>query len=80
MIPDEGRSVIFLLEKERYVSVVKATQSGEAAFLTSLRRFSSRKAKANREVARLRGKASATESKEGAGGGASQSAQGGNPT
>ena len=46
-------SIVFLLEEDRYVSVVKATASGKALFLTSFRRLSSEDAKRQREIQRL---------------------------
>lgn len=52
-IQESAQAVIFLLEDEGYVSVVKATRSGRAAFLTSFRRLSSEAAKREREIARL---------------------------
>lgn len=52
-IQESEQAVIFLLEDDGYVSVVKATQSGRAAFLTSFRRLSSETAKREREIARL---------------------------
>jgi hypothetical protein len=50
-------SVIFILEEEGYVTVVKATKSGKGLFMTSLRRLSSRQAQRDRELQRLRRKA-----------------------
>lgn len=52
-IQESDKAMLFLLEEEGYVSVVKATQSGRAAFLTSFRRLSSEAAKREREIARL---------------------------
>lgn len=45
--------MVFLQEEAGYVTVVKATKSGRAAFLTSFRRLSSDAAKRDREIARL---------------------------
>ncbi|GAB2182666.1 phage minor head protein [Denitratisoma sp. agr-D3] len=52
-VRESDQAMLFLLEEEGYVTVVKATQSGRAAFLTSFRRLSSDKAKRDREVRRL---------------------------
>lgn len=52
-IQESAQAVIFLLEDEGYVSVVKATRSGRAAFLTSFRRLSSQEVKRNEEIKRL---------------------------
>ena len=52
-IYDADGSIIFLLEEGGYVSVVKATASGKALFLTSFRRLSSDDAKRQREIQRL---------------------------
>lgn len=52
-IQDGESSLIFLLESEGYVTVVKATKTGKAVFVTSLRRLSSDEAKREREVRRL---------------------------
>lgn len=51
-VPD-GQSIVYLLEADGYVVVVKATRTGRAVFLTSLRRLSSRETKHDREVQRL---------------------------
>jgi len=56
-IPDADQSMVFLLEDSGYVSVVKATASGKALFLTSFRRLSSREVKRNEEIKRLLRKA-----------------------
>jgi len=45
--------MVFLLEDGGYVSVVKATATGKALFLTSFRRLSSEDAKRQREIQRL---------------------------
>lgn len=63
VIEDERGALIFINEADGYVSVVKATRSGNAVFLTSFRRLSSQEAKRDAEIRRLRDKA--------AGGGAS---------
>ena len=52
-IPDSDQSMVFLLEDGGYVSVVKATATGKALFLTSFRRLSSEDAKRQREIQRL---------------------------
>lgn len=71
-IQDGKASLVYLLEMEGYVTVVKTTGSGKAVFMSSFRRLSSDQAKRDREIRRLMDKA--------ADGGASQSAKGGNPT
>ncbi|WP_439861619.1 phage head morphogenesis protein [Pseudomonas sp. MBLB4136] len=50
-------SLIYILEEDSYVTVIKATKSGKAVFMTSLRRLSSREAQRDRELLRLRSKA-----------------------
>lgn len=52
-IRESEQAMIFLLEDAGYVSVVKATKTGRAAYLTSFRRLSSEAAKREREIARL---------------------------
>ncbi len=52
-IRESDKAMLFLLEEEGYVSVVKATQTGRAAFLTSFRRLSSKQVKRDEEVRRL---------------------------
>jgi hypothetical protein len=52
-ILEPGNAMVFLQEEAGYVTVVKATKSGRAAFLTSFRRLSSDAAKRDREIARL---------------------------
>lgn len=71
-LQDGDLTMIYVLEEDSYVTVVKATDTGKAVFLTSFRRLSSNQAKRDREIRRLM--------ERGTGGGASQSAQGGNPT
>lgn len=56
-IQDSDTSLIFLLEDAGYVTVVKATKTGKAVFMTSLRRLSSDEAKREREIKRLLDKA-----------------------
>jgi hypothetical protein len=57
-IIESDKAVIFVLEeKDGFVSVVHATQSGKAAFLTSFRRLSKDEAKRSSEIRRLRKKA-----------------------
>jgi hypothetical protein len=52
-IQEADKAMLFLLEEEGYVTVVKATQTGRAAFMTSFRRLSSRQVKRNEEIRRL---------------------------
>jgi hypothetical protein len=52
-IQESDKALLFLLEDAGYVTVVKATQSGRAAFMTSFRRLSSEEAKREREIQRL---------------------------
>lgn len=54
-IQDTDVSLIYLLEEDPggYVSVVKATRTGKAVFLTSFRRLSSEGAKRSEEIKRL---------------------------
>lgn len=52
-IQDTDTSLIFLLESAGYVTVVKATKTGKAVFMTSLRRLSSGEVKRNEEILRL---------------------------
>ena len=54
-ILDKG-SLIYILEKDGYVSVIKATKTGKALFVTSVRRLSSKKAWHDQELRRLMGK------------------------
>jgi hypothetical protein len=56
-IQDASGAVIYLWEDGGYVTVVKATKSGKALFMTSFRKLSSRQAYRDREIERLRGKA-----------------------
>nr|WP_064494318.1 phage minor head protein [Pseudomonas chengduensis] len=49
-------SLIFILESQGYVTVIKATKSGKGVFMTSLRRLSARQAQRDRELQRLRRK------------------------
>lgn len=55
-IQDASGAVIYLWEDGGYVTVVKATKSGKALFMTSFRKLSSRQAYRDREIERLRGK------------------------
>lgn len=55
-IQEGERNLIYILEDEGYVSVVKATATGEGLFLTSLRRLSSNELKRDMELTRLRSK------------------------
>ncbi|MGE8453322.1 MAG: hypothetical protein ACN6OP_22480 [Pseudomonadales bacterium] len=50
-------SLIFILESQGYVTVIKATKSGKGVFMTSLRRLSARQAQRDRELRRLKRKA-----------------------
>ena len=50
-------SLVYILEDPSYVTVIKATKSGKAIFMTSLRRLSIRAAQRDRELQRLRAKA-----------------------
>lgn len=52
-IQDSGNSLVYLLQEPGYVSVIKATRTGNAIWLTSLRRLSSDQAKRDREIQRL---------------------------
>ena len=54
-IQDTDVSLIYLLQEDAggYVSVVKATRTGKAVFLTSFRRLSSEGAKRSEEIKRL---------------------------
>jgi hypothetical protein len=53
-LQDSPRSLVYLLEEETgYVSIVKATQSGKAVYLTSFRRLSRKQGKRDREIKRL---------------------------
>jgi hypothetical protein len=54
VIQENERTLIFVLEEDAgYVTVVKATQTGRAAFLTSFRRLSSQEVKRDEEIRRL---------------------------
>lgn len=55
-IQDGTASLVYVLEEEGYVSVVQATRTGKALFLTSFRRLSSNALKRDMELRRLRGK------------------------
>lgn len=56
-IQDGPRSIIYLLEQDGWVAVVKATVSGEGLYLTSLRRVSRNEVRRDEEITRLRAKA-----------------------
>jgi len=57
-ILDRDGSLIYVLEEEDgYVTVLKATKSGKAVFMTSLRRLSRDAARRDREIQRLLRKA-----------------------
>lgn len=55
-IQDASGAIIYLWEDGGYVTVVKATKSGKALYMTSFRKLSSRQAYRDREIERLRGK------------------------
>lgn len=55
-LQDGARTLIYLLESDGYVTVVKATQTGEGLFVTSFRRLSENAAKRDSEIRRLRRK------------------------
>lgn len=52
-VRETDKTMLFLLEDAGYVTVVKATQTGRAAFVTSFRRLSAEAAKREREIQRL---------------------------
>jgi len=52
-VQEGDKTMIFWVEEEGYVTVVKATGTGKAAFLTSFRRLSSDQARRQREIQRL---------------------------
>jgi SPP1 gp7 family putative phage head morphogenesis protein len=54
---DGARTVVYLLERDGWVAVVKSTRTGAGLWLTSFRRLSSDAARRDREVRRLRGRA-----------------------
>lgn len=54
-IQDGVNSLIFILEEGNQVVVVKSTMTGNATFVTSIRRISRTDAKKDRELRRLRG-------------------------
>jgi len=56
VIQDTANTLIYIHEQAGYVSVVKATKSGQGLFLSSFRRLSSDEAKRDRELTRLRKK------------------------
>ncbi|OHC68630.1 MAG: hypothetical protein A3H93_09205 [Rhodocyclales bacterium RIFCSPLOWO2_02_FULL_63_24] len=56
-VQESATAMLFLLEEEGYVTVIKATQTGRAAFMTSFRRLSSKEVKRNEEIKRLLKKA-----------------------
>lgn len=55
-IKDGDNSMIFLLEKDSYVTVIKSTKTGKGVFVTSFRRLSQNEAKRDAEIRRLLGK------------------------
>lgn len=56
VIQDSPTTLIYILESQGYVSVVKATKTGQAIFLSSFRRLSNDEAKRDKEIQRLRSK------------------------
>jgi len=52
-IQDGDTALVYLLELDGYVTVVKATGSGKAVFMTSFRRLSSSQVKRDEEIRRL---------------------------
>lgn len=52
-IKDADGSLIFILEEQGYVTVIKSTKSGAAIFMTSFRRLSTNEAKRDKEIQRL---------------------------
>ncbi|SDX88575.1 phage minor head protein [Nitrosomonas halophila] len=56
-IQDTSRSMIYILEQDGYVTVVKATKTGRVIFMTSFRRLSANEVKRNEEIRRLLKKA-----------------------
>ena len=55
-IADGPRAMVFVLEADGWVAVVKATVTGRGLYLTSLRRLPREAAKRDREIVRLRSK------------------------
>ena len=53
VVQDTPVSLIYVLEDDGYVAVVKATKSGQAVFMTSFRRLSADQVKRDEEVKRL---------------------------
>jgi len=56
-VKDSRRSLVYVWEEGRQVVAVKATRTGKAIYVTSVRKLSSREAARDREIARLRRKA-----------------------
>lgn len=56
VVQDSANTLIYVLESEGYVSVVKSTKTGKGLFITSFRRLSSQQAKRDEELKRLRRK------------------------
>lgn len=56
-VQDSPNTLIYVLEEEGYVTVVKSTKTGKAVFITSLRRLSANQAKRDAELQRIRRKA-----------------------
>jgi len=55
-IIEGDRNAIYILERDRYVAVIKATQTGRGLFLTSFRRLPKKDAARDVEISRLRKK------------------------
>ena len=56
-VQDSPRCLVYVWEEGRKVVVVKATETGHAIYVTSVRRLSRDQAEADREIRRLRRKA-----------------------
>jgi hypothetical protein len=56
VLQDTPKTLIFILEEDGYVTVIKATKTGQAVFVTSFRRLSRDQAKRDEELRRLRKK------------------------
>jgi SPP1 gp7 family putative phage head morphogenesis protein len=56
-LQDGAHFVVYVLERDGFVLVLKSTVSGDGVFLTSFRRLSSNEARRDAELRRLRGKA-----------------------
>jgi len=56
IVQDGANTMIYVLEAEGYVSVVKSTKTGKGIFVTSFRRLSNQQAKRDEELKRLQRK------------------------